>query len=196
MTKRIAIYGGSFDPPHLGHVLVTAWALSAQAFDQVWVFPVFKHRFDKQVSSFEERMHWCRLAFEVFGDRVQLRDDERALVQAGGSGATVELVESLVASHCADTTAGQDNLQLNLLIGSDQSDKLDLWHRHRDLVRLAPPVIVTREGACAAATADVVIPNISSTAVRASLAAGVVPRAWLPAAVADVLKPAGSDDAQ
>jgi nicotinate-nucleotide adenylyltransferase len=184
MSRRIAIYGGSFDPPHLGHVLVTAWALSACAFDAVWVFPVFKHRFDKQVSDFESRLALCRLAFAVFGAQVEVRDDERCLVQAGGSGATVELIEHLLATNAA---AQGDAWQPQLLIGSDQVDKLNLWHRADELLALAPPVIVARQGTGTGAAADIVIPNISSTAVRAALATGAVPRAWLPAAVADAL---------
>ena len=57
MTKRVAIYGGSFDPPHLGHVLSVAWTLSATELDAVWVIPTWKHAFDKEHgASFEERM--------------------------------------------------------------------------------------------------------------------------------------------
>ena len=78
-TRRVAVYGGSFDPPHLGHVLSVAWALSAAEIDAVWIIPTWKHAFNKEhCASFEERMSMCELAFAVFRD-VEVSDVERRL---------------------------------------------------------------------------------------------------------------------
>ena len=65
--RRVAIYGGSFDPPHIGHVLAVAWALSTAEVDEAWIIPTWEHAFDKaHEASFDERMAMCRLAFAPF----------------------------------------------------------------------------------------------------------------------------------
>lgn len=91
-VKRIALYGGSFDPPHVAHVMTVAWLLSAAPVDEVWIVPVAKHFLAKVVSKFDDRVLMCRLAFGLFGDRVQVRMDEQEL---GGSGASIDLVGHL-----------------------------------------------------------------------------------------------------
>ena len=185
VTERVAIFGGAFDPPHLGHVMVVAWALSSGEVDRVWVFPVDTHRFGKEPSSFQCRMAWCEAAFAIFGDRVAVRDDEQRLCAAGGSGATVELVESLLADGlAADRTARERKLRL--LIGSDQLGSLDRWHRWQQLEQLAPPLVVQRNGHFDAQTA-ISIPDVSSTEIRQRLAGGLSVKGLVPAAVAEML---------
>ena len=53
--RSIALFGGSFDPPHLGHVLAATWVLSTSGVDELWVMPAFDHAFDKELSAFEHR---------------------------------------------------------------------------------------------------------------------------------------------
>ena len=45
MSERIAVYGGSFDPPHVAHVLVACWARVSGDVDRVLVVPTFEHAF-------------------------------------------------------------------------------------------------------------------------------------------------------
>ena len=86
MSRRrtIAIYGGSFDPPHVAHVLGAAYVLSASGVDALWVLPTAQHAFAKSLSPFSIRMELARRAFAIFGDRVEVRDYE-ASIDAGGS---------------------------------------------------------------------------------------------------------------
>lgn len=41
--KKIALFGGSFDPPHLGHQLVISYLMGSQDIDECWVIPAYKH---------------------------------------------------------------------------------------------------------------------------------------------------------
>jgi nicotinate-nucleotide adenylyltransferase len=59
---KVACYGGSFDPPHVAHVLLAAYVLTVEAFERVLVMPVFSHAFDKQLAPFEHRLRMCELA--------------------------------------------------------------------------------------------------------------------------------------
>ncbi len=178
----IALYGGSFDPPHVAHVLAVAYVLSAADVEAVWVLPVGHHVLGKQVASLSRRMHLCRLAFALFGARVQVRDDD-ALPEA--TGYTVDLLERLRTQH-PDTT-------FRLVIGSDVLAQRDRWRAFERVCELAPPLVLGRAGfpidpAFARFAAPVQLPDVSSTQLRADLQAGRDVRGRVPVAVADWLR--------
>ncbi len=167
---RIALYGGSFDPPHLAHVLAVAGVLSAEDVDGVWVLPVFRHPLTKQPTSWSQRLALCEAAFGLFGDAVQVRQDEADL---NGTGRTLDLITYLQAAH-PDTT-------FRLMIGSDQLTNRHRWHRFDEVCRLAPPIVLGRPDHPTPAPFEVAfeLPDMSSTAARTALQRGHVP-SWLP----------------
>ena len=59
----LAVFGGSFDPPHVAHVLVAAWAHATAGADRVLVVPAGAHPFGKKSASFEDRVAMCERAF-------------------------------------------------------------------------------------------------------------------------------------
>jgi nicotinate-nucleotide adenylyltransferase len=68
---RYAVYGGSFDPIHTGHLSVVERAI-AQGYD-VLVVPAYRHAFGKQSSPFEHRVQMCQLALETSPYHMQAR---------------------------------------------------------------------------------------------------------------------------
>ena len=156
--RRIAIYGGSFDPPHLGHVLSIAWALSTNEVDEAWIIPTWEHAFDKaHEASFDERMAMCRLAFAPFR-AIELLDIER---QLGGTSRTLRTLESLRNAH--------GDASFRLLIGADVLPTTDRWHRWNDVKNVAPPLVVGREGYPQPKGCPIAIPNVSSTRIREAI---------------------------
>ncbi|MGB5194759.1 MAG: nicotinate (nicotinamide) nucleotide adenylyltransferase [Polyangiales bacterium] len=156
--RRVAIYGGSFDPPHLGHVLSVAWALSAAHIDEVWAIPTWKHAFGKAHGApFDARMAMCELGFAPFRD-VRTMDIERELRDVSRTLHTLETIRSR-----------RPDVELRLLIGGDVLQTVDRWYRWNDIVALAPPLVVGREGYPAPEGCPISIPNVSSTDVRAAL---------------------------
>ncbi len=171
------MYGGSFDPPHLGHVLSVAWALSTGDVDAVWVIPTWKHAFDKtHDASFEHRFEMCRAAFAPFA-RVELLDIERTL---DGTSRTLRTLEALRTTY-PDTA-------LRLLIGADVLPSSHRWHRWDDVASLAPPLVVGREGYPEAPGCPISIPNVSSTDVRAALGDDRSVGGLVPGPVADYIE--------
>lgn len=78
--KRIGVLGGSFDPPHCGHVLLAAYALSVAPIDGVLVVPAFSHPFGKRMAPFAQRLEMARLAYGVLDpSRVKVNDLEASL---------------------------------------------------------------------------------------------------------------------
>src|ERR1041384_419210 len=96
---RIALFGGSFNPPHVGHQLAALYVLETAAVDELWFVPAFRHPFDKPLADFEDRMTMCQRAAAALGPRVRVSDIERAL---GGPSRTLRTVQTLVQRHPAD----------------------------------------------------------------------------------------------
>lgn len=171
--QTIALLGGSFNPPHVAHVLAAAYVLSTQPVDALWVLPVDRHRLHKALhATFAQRLEMCRLAFGILPG-VVVRDDERR----NPSGATVDLLD-LLQSEYPDTA-------FRLVIGTDLLAERHRWKDFDRLAQLAPPIILGRAGhapdpAYADRTVPVVLPEVSSTAVRAALQRGQAVAGWLP----------------
>lgn len=182
--RRVAFFGGSFDPPHIGHVLATAYVLSTQDVDAVLVAPVYQHPFAKSLTSFDDRMAMCRLAFGWLPD-VEISDVEARL---GGESLTLRTLEHLVQERPHDA--------FRLVIGSDVVADLPKWHRFDRIAEIAPPLVLpralarlTEDGADESPPAQV-LPAVSSSEIRqalASAATGIPPlvRALVPRRVVD-----------
>jgi nicotinate-nucleotide adenylyltransferase len=180
---RVAVYGGSFNPPHVGHVLGVVYALSTAPIDEVLVVPVFRHPFAKDLAPYADRVAMCRLALGWL-PRVTVSTVEEEL---GGESLTLRTVEHLGAAH--------PGWALRLLVGSDVLSDLPKWHRWDRIAELAPPLVMGRAGVEAppvnvtwvGTPEDAVLPRVSSSEIREALAAGDVDavRALVPASVLD-----------
>jgi nicotinate-nucleotide adenylyltransferase len=160
VTHTIAIFGGSFNPPHVGHVLACVYVLSTQPVDEVLVVPVYQHVFGKELAAFDDRLEMCRLAMgSVPG--VRISDIEREL---GGESRTLNTVEALRASEPGSA--------FRLVIGADVLPDLPKWHRFDRIAELAPPLVLGRAGCIAPGAPPAVLPEVSSTDVRRLCAAG------------------------
>lgn len=176
---RIAVFGGSFDPPHVGHVLLAAWALSAGGVDRLLVIPTFAHAFAKRSAAFEHRVAMARLAFGVLDPaRVEVSELERTLPTPSY---TVHTLEHLVAA--------QPDATFRLLVGADVLAAFPRWKDGARIEALAPLLVGGRAGHASAAEGRAVaddvpsFPEVSSTDLRARLGRGERPRALVPEAV-------------
>ena len=172
---EIALFGGSFDPPHLGHLLVVAHVLATEPVDQLWMVPVFEHPFGKKlVGPFELRASLCEAALQSLPlPRAKVC---RAEADLRGEGRTVDLLEYLHALHPEHRFA--------LVLGSDLLADKPQWKRFERIEELARIIVLRRRGFDAKDARGVLLPEVSSTQVRALLAAGgdaqgLVPRAVL-----------------
>lgn len=157
---RVALFGGSFNPPHVAHQMVALWALETQEIDELWFVPVYRHAFGKDLAPFEDRIEMCRLATKRFGEQVKVIDAEKD----NASGRTYDLVNQLRtnSSH-----------SFRLLVGTDILKEKDKWHRWDDLIAMAPPIIIGRSGHLSPGyETGFQAPDISSTQVRGLLERG------------------------
>jgi len=175
--KRIALLGGSFNPPHAAHQLIALYVLETQPVDELWFVPVYTHVFGKDLAPYADRAAMCELAIQPLGVRVRVCRAEEDLAQAPGfvGSRTLDLVEHLIARHPTSS--------FRLVVGTDILAETAKWHRWDAVVAAAPLIVVGRTGhpvpdGCT--VTGLAMPEVSSTAVRAALGA-------LPVAVREAL---------
>lgn len=160
---RVALFGGSFDPPHLGHQMAMLCALATARVERLLMVPCYRHPFEKRLSAYEHRLAMARLASEPFDARVEVSDVERRL---GGDSWTLSTVKAIRAERPRDA--------LVLVIGADLLGERERWHGYAELSSLVEFAVVGRKGypTDSGGAPLVEIPDVSSTEIRARAARG------------------------
>jgi nicotinate-nucleotide adenylyltransferase len=153
-----AVFGGSFDPPHIAHLLTVSFVLAVGEFERVLVVPAFEHPLDKRLTPFADRLELCRQAFADL-PRVEVSGIEAELPRPSY---TIRLLERLHADRPDEP--------LRLVIGSDVLHETPRWHDFEGVKALAPPFVITRAGFEGEGLGPALMPDVSSTLVRGLLA--------------------------
>lgn len=151
---KVAFYGGSFDPPHVGHLLAAAYLTSVAGFDRVLVVPVFEHAFDKQLTDYAQRVELCEVAFARVAN-VEVSQIERRLPAPSY---TVSTMHALMAQN--------PSWEWNVVVGADVLPEIERWHRIEELQRLAPLFVLGRRGVAEVGAPAPLLPEVSSTQIR------------------------------
>jgi nicotinate-nucleotide adenylyltransferase len=159
LQHTIAIYGGSFDPPHMGHQFACLHLLEALGAQAVWLIPAYEHFFGKRMSGFAHRLEMCERLALPFNGRVVVSKIEEELVRSGSRGKTYELIKYLQTQYPAQKFA--------LVIGSDILQNTQTWFKWDEITQMLPIVVIGREGY---EGGEISLPDISSTEVRSCLA--------------------------
>lgn len=176
--ERIGVFGGTFDPPHVGHLVVAVNVRHALDLDRVLLVV-------------------ANDPWQKAGTPVSPAPDRLAMVEAAVAGvegleASAAEIQRGGASYTADTLSGlradRPGAELFLILGSDAAAGLDTWERIDEVERSAHLVVVTRPGADGAgpparrgrALREVEVPRleVSSSDLRARFADGR-PLDWL-----------------
>ncbi|MDQ6838259.1 MAG: nicotinate-nucleotide adenylyltransferase [Actinomycetota bacterium] len=168
MGERIGVFGGTFDPIHVGHLVAAVNARSALGLDRVILMVAnvpWQKAGSRAVTGAEERFALVQAAV---GDVPGL-EAGRMEIDRGG--------ESYTAETLVELAAAMPDAELFLIVGWDVASELATWDRMDDVRRLATLVIVNRPGAGRPSgldddgwrVAEVTVPNlqISSTDLRA-----------------------------
>jgi nicotinate-nucleotide adenylyltransferase len=217
---RIAFFGGTFDPPHCGHISIACAAIRRLALDQVLVAPVGTQplKGGSAHSSFEDRLAMVRLA--VAGEPGLIASSVDAPLPNGQPNYTFDTLQRLRSQL-------QPTDMLFCLLGADSFLTLKSWHRCAELLIFCNFIVAGRPGFSlkevnAALPEGVVntgerreagytrftlsgpsgqsselflLPDldqdISATEIRAALAEGSTPQTVLPSAVAEYIRSQG-----
>ena len=162
---RVALFGGSFNPPHVAHQLVALYVLETQPIDEVWFVPTYTHPLGKQLASYEARVAMTKLAIAALGPRAKVSRAEEELAKRPDfvASRTLDLVDYII----------EQGHEPRLLVGTDILNEKHKWYRWDDVVARAPLIVVGREGhdlPDGSIATGVTMPSISSTYIRTLLA--------------------------
>jgi len=133
---RIGIFGGTFDPVHLAHLIIAEQAREQGQLDQVWFVPSARppHKLDQEVTSFDRRANML------------------ALAMAGRERFKVELLEkdrpgpSFTADTLGDLHRLHPEHEFLLILGGDCLPDLHLWHQPARIIEQATLLVARRPG--------------------------------------------------
>ncbi|PIR20116.1 MAG: hypothetical protein COV45_09090 [Deltaproteobacteria bacterium CG11_big_fil_rev_8_21_14_0_20_47_16] len=166
---RIGILGGSFNPPHNGHIGIAQHVLRNDWVDEVWVIPCLDHPYGKTIAPFLDRIAMCQLAFQGI-EHVIVSDFES---QLSTPSYTVQTLRALKQKFSHDWS---------LIVGSDISDEvLSHWKDGAEIPTLAPLLLVPRGPRSP-------IPNVSATNIRKAVQDGTSITALVPEPVAQYIQ--------
>ena len=181
---RLGVFGGTFDPPHLGHLVAASDAARALRLDRVLWIPAAVHPFKRAAvaAPAEARLEMVRAA--VAGDECFEACDLE--LRREGPSYTVTTLRELQARH--------PGAELFFLTGADNLRDLPKWREPEEVVRLARLVVVSRAGEGVPAGLPfpaVAVPvtrvDVSSTELRRRAAAGETLRYLVPEPVRAVI---------
>ena len=172
---RVAVFGGSFNPPHVGHAMVIQWLLSTNLSDEVWLLPTVSHALGKALPPFAKRAVWCRAFAGEMDTRVRINEIETTLSKPSF---TINTLRALKAEH-PETT-------FQLVVGSDILDETDAWHQWDAIVAEFAPIVVGRTG-YPVQGAEIYFPEVSSSNIRQRIAEGLSVKELVPRAVLDAM---------
>jgi nicotinate-nucleotide adenylyltransferase len=190
---RVGILGGTFNPPHLGHLVCAQEAYRALDLDRVLLIParIPPHKPVEDEPGAEHRLELCRLAAEDDG-RFAVSDLE---LGREGPSYTVDTLELL--------SNETPNSELFLILGGDIAAGLPRWHRAERVLQLAAPAIANRRGTSRGSVCRALssVPGgerarffqmppmgVSSTMIRRRVAAGQPIRYLVPDRVAHYIE--------
>jgi len=182
---KIGIYGGSFDPVHLGHLLVAQAAMEELRLDRLFFIPAARSPFKTDAKPAPDALRLQLLRLALAG-KTNCEIDAQE-IQRGGISYTVDTLRDY-----AKRFAGAE---LFYLIGADNAAKLNEWREPAELARLAEFVAMPRPGGGVP-----VFPSpfggrvlkgfplgVSSSQIRARAKAGLSLQHLVPAAVAETI---------
>ena len=182
---KLGIFGGSFDPIHLGHLLVAQAAVEELGLDRIFFVPAAQSPFKPETKPASDAVRLQLLRLALAGKTNCEIDDQE--IRRGGISYTVDTLR--------DYTKRFPGAELFYLIGADNVAKLNAWRDPAELARLAEFVAIPRPGGEPA-----VFPApfhgrtlkgfpfaVSSSEIRARVKAGLTIEHLVPSAVAGAI---------
>jgi nicotinate-nucleotide adenylyltransferase len=186
MVKKIGIMGGTFDPPHLGHLLIANDVLHTLPLDEVWFMPnhIPPHKQTKSLTSTELRIEMLEAAIKTHpAFRLETIELERE-----GPSYTYDTILLLKERH--------PNLDFYFIIGADMVEYLPKWNKIKELIQQVKFIGVKRPGYSISTTYPVIeieTPqfDVSSTTIRQRVKDGMTAQYLVPEKVQRIIEEKG-----
>jgi nicotinate-nucleotide adenylyltransferase len=180
---RLGILGGTFDPPHVGHLLAASDAYEALDLDRLIFIPSAAHPFKGESVGATPAQRLRMLELLVDDDaRFEIDPIE---IERPGLSYTVDTLTDLASRH--------PNAQRFFLIGEDLVDQMPTWRSPERIVELAEVIVLSRSNGSAVTSGpfrrlETRRIDISSTEIRERVRAGLTVKGFVPDAVATYIR--------
>ena len=131
IKKKVALFGGSFNPPHEGHLEIVRRVARRKIIDEVWILPTWRHPFKKKLPSFKKRTDLCLRFFCI--EKVKVKTYEK---RPGSTGYTIDLVDFLQKKFPGD--------KFYWVMGSDTYRQRRRWRQFSELKKRVRLIIFPR----------------------------------------------------
>lgn len=132
---KLGIFGGTFNPPHVGHLGIVTAIADSQELDRVLIIPaaIPPHKVAPDLASGEDRLEMCRLTFGR-DERFEVSDIE---LQRNGRSYTYDTLCQIKELYPDD--------ELFLIVGSDMLETFNRWYRYKDILSMCTLLAAARE---------------------------------------------------
>ncbi len=183
---RLGLFGGSFDPVHVGHLLVAQTAGEALELSRLFFIPAAQSPFKPESEAAPAPLRLAMLRLALAGEPGYEVDEQE--IRRGGVSYTIDTVRAYASRF--------PQAELFYLIGADHVAKLAQWREAAELAEIVQFVVVTRPGEQPAGAPgsfrvhhlDGFPLALSSSQIRARVKAGAIIRHLVPAAVAEFIR--------
>ena len=165
--SRVGIYGGTFDPIHLGHLHVITQLIQKNLVDQLLVVPAGMPllRENAPTATGQQRRAMCQLALADLPTEVATKVQVNPIeILRTGPSYAIDTVEAVAQNYPDDTIV--------LVIGQDAADKLEQWHRIDELRAMVEFLVIGRPGFTGNGV-DIGAIDVAATTIRQGLSADV-----------------------
>lgn len=134
---KVGIFGGSFNPPHMGHINALTTVQKKAGLDKVFVIPSSQSPLKTPIEgpTPEQRLDMVKLALKGFGNQFEVDDQE---IKRGGTSYTIDTLKSYSKQYKAD--------DLYLILGADHLETFDSWKDYKQILKEVNLIIATRPG--------------------------------------------------
>ena len=158
--SAVGIYGGTFDPIHLGHLHVITQLLQREIVDRLLIVPAGQPllRPDSPQASGAQRRAMCQLAIDSLPTEIRSRVEVNPIeVLRDGPSYAIDTVDAVAATY--------PDAQIILFVGSDAFANIDKWHRVEELKNKCRIIVIERPGYSFEGL-DISALDISATQIR------------------------------
>ena len=158
---RVALFGGSFSPPHNGHIEIIRKLAAMEEFNEVWILPAAHHPFGKELAPFEKRIEMLERSLKEI-KKAHISSIEKSLKSPNK---TIDTIRALKLKF--------PTYQFSFIIGSDILEEIRSWKDYQKVEQEVEIIVVTRKGfmsdTCPYRILAFDLPEISSSTIREAL---------------------------
>ena len=133
-AKTIALFGGAFDPPTIGHGNIAKYLTEKNIVDEVWFMPCYVSYYGKNMAKFKDRHKMLMLMIKDLNVKADVSSFEKDIKSTAG---TNVIMEKFLKCY--------NDYKFYFVIGMDNAMKIRTWPGWEELIQMVPFIIVPRK---------------------------------------------------